>query len=136
MRLCGGEMFLTSQLLYFVKPIEGFGVAEVVDSDDSNFKPGDIISGITRWEDYSLINKGSIQLRKVEPDDLPLSFHVGLLGMFSTSVYKSVLNIGNKQFSFFLCNHVLKSYMKGNRCEMDYQDESNKHMFFAFISHL
>lgn len=69
-----------------MKPIEGFGVAEVVDSDDSNFKPGDIVSGFTRWEDYSLINQGSFQLRKVQPDDFPLSFHVGLLGMFSSSV--------------------------------------------------
>lgn len=84
-----------------MKPVEGFGVAEVVDSDDSNFKPGDIISGVIRWEDYSLINKRDIQLRKVEPDDLPLSFHVGLLGMFSSAVFKAVLHTGNKYFSFY-----------------------------------
>lgn len=79
-----------------MKPVEGFGVAEVVDSDDSNFKPGDIVSGFTRWEDYSLINKGNIQLRKVQPDNLPLSFHVGLLGMFSSSICKADLQTNNK----------------------------------------
>lgn len=75
------------------QPIEGFGVAEVVDSDDSNFKPGDIVSGFTRWEDYSLIKKDSIQLRKIEPDDLPLSFHVGLLGMPGLTAYAGFFEV-------------------------------------------
>ncbi|XP_022937943.1 2-alkenal reductase (NADP(+)-dependent) [Cucurbita moschata] len=75
------------------QPIEGFGVAEVVDSDDSNFKPGDIVSGFTRWEDYSLINQGSFQLRKVQPDDFPLSFHVGLLGMPGFTAYAGFFEV-------------------------------------------
>ncbi|XP_024990360.1 2-alkenal reductase (NADP(+)-dependent)-like isoform X4 [Cynara cardunculus var. scolymus] len=59
--------------------IEGFGVSKVVDSDDPNFKRGDLVSGITNWEEYSLIHKTD-QLRKIEQDDgIPLSYHVGLL---------------------------------------------------------
>ncbi|KAM1308609.1 hypothetical protein ACFX2H_010693 [Malus domestica] len=62
------------------QPIEGFGVSKVVGSDNPTFKPGDFISGFTRWEEYSLISRTE-QLRKVTPDgDIPLSFHVGLLG--------------------------------------------------------
>ena len=64
-----------------MKPIEGFGVAKVLDSDNPNFKPGDFISGFTGWEEYSLIHNTS-QSRKIQPDDsIPLSYHVGLLGM-------------------------------------------------------
>ncbi|KAK8639224.1 hypothetical protein V6N13_137615 [Hibiscus sabdariffa] len=61
-------------------PIEGFGVAKVLDSDNPDFKPGDFISGLTGWEEYSLI-RSTWQLRKIQPDDsVPLSYHLGLLG--------------------------------------------------------
>ncbi|XP_024990358.1 2-alkenal reductase (NADP(+)-dependent)-like isoform X2 [Cynara cardunculus var. scolymus] len=67
--------------------IEGFGVSKVVDSDDPNFKRGDLVSGITNWEEYSLIHKTD-QLRKIEQDDgIPLSYHVGLLGMPGFTAY-------------------------------------------------
>ena len=63
-----------------VKPIQGFGVSKVVASDNPDFKPGDLISGFTTWEDYSLIHNLE-QLRKIQQDDIPLSLHLGLLGM-------------------------------------------------------
>ncbi|KVI04568.1 Alcohol dehydrogenase, C-terminal [Cynara cardunculus var. scolymus] len=67
--------------------IEGFGVSKVVDSDDPNFKRGDLVSGITNWEEYSLIHKTD-QLRKIEQDDgIPLSYHVGLLGVYTPLAY-------------------------------------------------
>ncbi|OVA11050.1 Alcohol dehydrogenase superfamily [Macleaya cordata] len=66
--------------------IEGFGVSKVVDSDNANFKAGDIVAGITGWEEYSLIQKTE-QLRKIQSDDIPLSYHVGLLGMPGFTAY-------------------------------------------------
>ncbi|OWM72288.1 hypothetical protein CDL15_Pgr018173 [Punica granatum] len=69
------------------QPIEGFGVARVIDSDDPAFKPGDIVSGTTGWEDYSLIRKHE-QLRKIDPHlGVPLSYHLGLLGMPGFTAY-------------------------------------------------
>ncbi|GLT76505.1 hypothetical protein SLA2020_481580 [Shorea laevis] len=69
------------------QPIQGFGVAKVVDSDNPDFKPGDIVAAITGWEEYSLIDK-TWQLRKIQPDsDIPLSYHVGLLGMPGFTAY-------------------------------------------------
>ncbi|GLT95607.1 hypothetical protein SLE2022_132800 [Rubroshorea leprosula] len=69
------------------QPIQGFGVAKVVDSDNPDFKPGDIVAGITGWEEYSLIHK-TLQLRKIQPDsDIPLSYHAGLLGMPGFTAY-------------------------------------------------
>ncbi|KAF7840172.1 2-alkenal reductase (NADP(+)-dependent) [Senna tora] len=63
-----------------LKAIEGFGVSKVVHSDNPNFKPGDLISGFTGWEEYSLIKKTEL-LRKIQQDDdIPLSYHLGLLG--------------------------------------------------------
>lgn len=64
-----------------MKALEGFGVSKVIESDNPNYKPGDFITGFTGWEEYSLIQRTE-QLRKIQPDDrIPLSFHVGLLGM-------------------------------------------------------
>ena len=66
--------------MFLRKALEGYGVAMVVNSDNPNFKPGDFVAGITGWEDYSLIRRTE-QLRKITPDDdIPLSFHFGLLG--------------------------------------------------------
>ncbi|RLN23162.1 hypothetical protein C2845_PM07G31090 [Panicum miliaceum] len=59
-------------------PIEGFGVGRVVDSTHPGFSPGDFVSGMTGWEDYSLITKPE-QLRKIQQSDIPLSYHLGLL---------------------------------------------------------
>lgn len=62
--------------------IEGFGVARVIDSDDPNYTPGELICGITGWEEYSLLRSSNeLQLRKIQLDDaIPLSYHLGLLG--------------------------------------------------------
>lgn len=61
-------------------------MSKVIDSDNPNFKPGDLVSGLTGWEEYSLINRTE-QLRKIDINDIPLSYYVGLLGMIDNGVY-------------------------------------------------
>lgn len=65
-----------------MKVIEGFGVSRVLESDNTNFKPWDVVTGMTGWEEYSLIHNTD-QLRKIQQDGIPLSYYVGLLGRFS-----------------------------------------------------
>ncbi|GJU08752.1 MAK10-like protein [Tanacetum coccineum] len=38
-----------------LKAIEGYGVSRVVDSNNPDFKAGDLVSGLTNWEEYSVI---------------------------------------------------------------------------------
>ncbi|XP_042508459.1 2-alkenal reductase (NADP(+)-dependent) [Macadamia integrifolia] len=66
--------------------VEGFGVSKVVASDNTNFKAGDLVSGITGWEEYSLIQRTQ-QWRKIQQADIPLSYYVGLLGMPGFTAY-------------------------------------------------
>ncbi|MQL76179.1 hypothetical protein Taro_008576 [Colocasia esculenta] len=67
--------------------LEGFGLAKVVASENPHFRPGDLVSGMTGWEEYSLILKTE-QLRKVQVDEkIPLSYHLGLLGMPGFTAY-------------------------------------------------
>ncbi|GAB4835333.1 hypothetical protein Ancab_000244 [Ancistrocladus abbreviatus] len=73
-------------------PIEGFGVSKVVDSDDPTFKPGDLVSGLVGWEEYSLIQKAG-QLRKIQQGGIPLSYHVGLLGMPGFTAYVGLYEV-------------------------------------------
>jgi NADPH-dependent curcumin reductase CurA len=92
-----------------MKPFEGFGVSKVIDSDHPNFKPGDLVSGITGWEEYSLIHRTE-QLRKIQPDDdIPLSYHVGLLGMILSGLMPIVLTMNllvSVMLSPLLCHKV------------------------------
>ncbi|RWW33745.1 hypothetical protein GW17_00001523 [Ensete ventricosum] len=69
-----------------MKVIEGFGVCKVVDSTNPNFCVGDYITGLTGWEEYSTIVRTE-QVRKIEVLDVPLSYHVGLLGMTGFTAY-------------------------------------------------
>ncbi|KAF7132761.1 hypothetical protein RHSIM_Rhsim09G0004200 [Rhododendron simsii] len=64
-----------------VQPIIGYGVARVIDSGHSNFKKGDLVWGMTGWEEYSLI-AGPETLFKIEDTDVPLSYYTGILGKF------------------------------------------------------
>ncbi|EYU36663.1 hypothetical protein ABFS82_14G288700 [Erythranthe guttata] len=67
--------------------ITGYGVGRVVDSSNPNFKIGDLIWGITGWEEYSLI-KSTQRLFKIHhTDGVPLSYYTGLLGMAGTTAY-------------------------------------------------
>ncbi|XP_076895587.1 2-alkenal reductase (NADP(+)-dependent)-like [Bidens hawaiensis] len=67
-------------------PIEGFGVAKVIDSGHSNFKKGDLVWGMTRWEEYSII-KSPESIFKIEDTDVPLSYYTGILGMPGMTAY-------------------------------------------------
>lgn len=69
-------------------PIVGFGVAKVVESDNPKFKKGDLVSGMTGWEEYSIITKAQQGLLiKIEHTDVPLSYYTGLLGMPGMTAY-------------------------------------------------
>ncbi|XP_052186921.1 2-alkenal reductase (NADP(+)-dependent) isoform X2 [Diospyros lotus] len=66
----------------------GFGVSRVVDSDHPDFSAGDIVTGITGWEEYSVITRTQQLMRKIlRQDDIPLSYYVGLLGMPGFTAY-------------------------------------------------
>ena len=60
-------------------------VGQVVTSRHTGFSAGDHVSGMLGWENYSLTD-GS-QLRKIAPGALPLSYHLGILGMPGMTAY-------------------------------------------------
>ncbi|KAI5004894.1 hypothetical protein ZWY2020_032137 [Hordeum vulgare] len=70
--------------------ITGFGVAQVVRSSLPGLAAGDLVSGVTGWEDYSVIKPPfADQLTKIrrEEDGVPLSYYTGVLGMPGFTAY-------------------------------------------------
>ncbi|XP_077225135.1 2-alkenal reductase (NADP(+)-dependent)-like [Tasmannia lanceolata] len=67
-------------------PILGFGVSKVIDSGHPDFKEGDLVWGITGWEEFSIIWPTDI-LIKIKYTDVPLSYYTGLLGMAGLTAY-------------------------------------------------
>ncbi|KAG5530418.1 hypothetical protein RHGRI_025388 [Rhododendron griersonianum] len=73
-------------------PITGRGVAKVIDSGHPNYKKGDLVWGMTGWEDYSLITEPET-LFKIEDTDVPLSYYTGILGKFIPFVSSKLLQV-------------------------------------------
>ncbi|KAJ9701779.1 hypothetical protein PVL29_006939 [Vitis rotundifolia] len=73
-------------------PITGYGVAKVLDSRHPDFKKGDLVWGITGWEEYSLISKNE-RLFKIQHTDVPLSYYTGILGMAGMTAYSGFYEI-------------------------------------------
>ncbi|KAK9058382.1 hypothetical protein SSX86_023223 [Deinandra increscens subsp. villosa] len=73
-------------------PIAGFGVAKVLDSGHPNFKKGDLVWGLTGWEEYSIINPLET-LFKIQDTDVPLSYYTGILGMPGMTAYAGFYEI-------------------------------------------
>nr|XP_023878555.1 2-alkenal reductase (NADP(+)-dependent)-like isoform X2 [Quercus suber] len=66
--------------------LTGFGVAKVLDSRNPDFKKGDLVWGITGWEEYSLITDFQ-KMFKIQHTNVPLSYYTGILGMPGLTAY-------------------------------------------------
>lgn len=75
----------------------GNGVAIVVDSGHPNYKKGDLVRGITGWEEYSVITTPET-LFKIQTTDIPPSYYLGILGMNACTSLCFWLIIPVKQF--------------------------------------
>jgi len=71
--------------------IESGVVGEVVESRSSEFKPGDVVTGMLGWRLYNSANAGS--LRKVLAG-VPISTALGVLGVPGLTAYFGLLDIG------------------------------------------
>lgn len=76
--------------------VRGPSVGRVIKSNNSQYKAGDIIFGLNRWEDYSICDSETILLEKLHPKaGLPLSYYIGPLGGSGTTAYVGLHEIGH-----------------------------------------
>ncbi|MED6179479.1 hypothetical protein PIB30_001242 [Stylosanthes scabra] len=74
-------------------PLLGYGVSKVVESRHPDYKKGDLVWGITKWQEYSLVPSSQIEF-KIEHTDVPLSYYTGILGMPGMTAYAGFFEVG------------------------------------------
>jgi NADPH-dependent curcumin reductase CurA len=70
-------------------------VGQVVASKNANYAEGDYVIGMLGWENYSLSD--GAQLRKIEAGAVPLSYHLGILGMPGMTAWVGLHKIAQVQ---------------------------------------
>lgn len=72
-------------------PVPGEVIAQVAESNDPNFKPGDIVAGFGGWQDFSVIPGNT--LRPVDPSLGPITTGLGALGMPGLTAYAGMMRL-------------------------------------------
>uniref|UniRef100_A0ACD5X1Q3 Uncharacterized protein n=1 Tax=Avena sativa TaxID=4498 RepID=A0ACD5X1Q3_AVESA len=70
-----------------------YTVGEVVDSTHPEFTAGELVWGMSAWEEYTLITHTE-GLFKINHPDLPLSYYTGVLGMTGLTAYVGLFEVG------------------------------------------
>ncbi|BAF29452.1 2-alkenal reductase (NADP(+)-dependent) [Oryza sativa Japonica Group] len=72
--------------------LANFGVMRVISSGHPDFKAGDLVWGITGWEEYTVINNPE-SLFRINHPKLPLSYYTGILGMPGLTAYAGFFEV-------------------------------------------
>ncbi|RLM57930.1 hypothetical protein C2845_PM18G03240 [Panicum miliaceum] len=78
-----------------------FGVGKVIDSTHPEFKAGDLVWGMSGWEEYTLVSQPE-SLFKINHTELPLSYYTGVLGMPGLTVYAGFMEVGRPKRGDFV----------------------------------
>jgi NADPH-dependent curcumin reductase CurA len=68
-------------LVQILQALVNFGVCKVIASGHPDFKVGDLMWGMTGWEEYTFVPKPE-SFFKINHPELPLSYYTGVLGEF------------------------------------------------------
>ncbi len=74
------------------KPIEGGVVAEVTESHHPNFKVGDAVIALLQWQEIQVV--AAEKVTKLDKNNAPLSYYLGILGMPGLTAYFGLIDIG------------------------------------------
>jgi len=70
----------------------GETVSEVIVSRSPSLKPGDKVLAPSGWQEYALLAAGEVE--RIDPQGMPLSYFLGVLGMPGQTAYCALLNLG------------------------------------------
>lgn len=74
------------------QPLESGMIAEVVESNNGNFKKGDLVNGMLQWKKFQVSSGNG--LNKVNKDQAPLTAFLGVLGLTGITAYLGLEKIG------------------------------------------
>uniref|UniRef100_A0A0E0MKT8 Enoyl reductase (ER) domain-containing protein n=1 Tax=Oryza punctata TaxID=4537 RepID=A0A0E0MKT8_ORYPU len=68
------------------------GVMKVLSSGHPDLKAGDLVWGVTGWEEYTVINSPE-SLSKINHPELPLSYYAGVMGIHGLTAYAGFFEV-------------------------------------------
>ena len=77
------------------EPLESGIIAEVVESNNKNFKRGEFVNGMLKWKEIQTSNGNG--LNKVDREKAPLKAYLGVLGLTGITAYLGLDKIGKLQ---------------------------------------
>jgi NADPH-dependent curcumin reductase CurA len=80
------------------KPIMSLGVAQIVESQNGNYSPGDLVQGFIDWSDYSIWSGATLvpgvgTLQTVDPGIGKLSHALGVFGLNGLTAFFGILGV-------------------------------------------
>jgi NADPH-dependent curcumin reductase CurA len=80
------------------EPMRSSAMAQVVQSNNSQYPVGSLVMGLFGWQEYALANRAGDMMAPVPiPDGTPLSIPLGSMGGSSLTAYFGLLDIGQPQ---------------------------------------
>ncbi len=69
------------------------GVGEVIESRTDAYQPGQLVFGMTGWQDYAVVDEGERAVT-VLPDGVPPGSAIGILGVTGMTAYFGITDVG------------------------------------------
>jgi NADPH-dependent curcumin reductase CurA len=76
--------------------VRGAGVGEVVESRSDRYAPGDLVYGMTGWQDYALVDEGADAMQVIPPGVAP-ELTLNVLGVNGMTAYFGLRDVGRMQ---------------------------------------
>jgi hypothetical protein len=73
--------------------VRGAGIAEVVRSNTDRYSEGELLFGMTGWQDYVIADEGERAMQSL-PAGVPPSIALGLFGVTGMTAYFGLLDVG------------------------------------------
>lgn len=73
--------------------IRSGGIAEIVESNCPRYEPGQLVFGMTGWQEYVVADAGERSMQ-VLPDGVPPGIAIGILGVTGMTAYFGVIDVG------------------------------------------
>jgi NADPH-dependent curcumin reductase CurA len=73
--------------------IRSGGVGEVIESRTDAYQPGQLLFGMTGWQDYVIADAGEKSMQ-VLPDGVPPGIAIGILGVTGMTAYFGLIDVG------------------------------------------
>lgn len=73
--------------------MRSWAIAEVVESQSDKFKAGDLVSGVTNWTEYAVLDAKGVQRCGPLPGNAPVTHYLGALGLTGLTAYIGLLAV-------------------------------------------